>query len=327
MQWKYGFIAGICIAASAAAQTGDLPTRVEQLLASTADLEAAKEALQAKNFRKLEELLNDATHRQPSPDRDFLAVKAAVEFVALDMNACIATYKQALALGPLSESDTFTYAMALANRGDVEDARHVVEKLSNLNPQKALYLYWLGRFDYYERRYDSAVDKLKRAAELDPQSVRVWDSLGLSYDMLGRNTEAEAAFRRAVDLNRREAHPSPWPPNNLGSLLLRVERASDAEQALRESLRYDPGLMQAHYRLGRALEKQNRLSEAEQEYRISVKGDTTSSDACYALAFLLRKANRKEEADAMFAEFRARKQHETTDVSTMEPSHTAPMPH
>lgn len=46
-----------------------------------------------------------------------------------------------------------------------------------------------------------AVADLERAAELVPQASEIQNHLGLAYAQLGRETEAERAFRRAVALD------------------------------------------------------------------------------------------------------------------------------
>ena len=150
--------------------------------------------------------------------------------------------------------------------------------------------------------------KLGKATQLDPQSARAWDSLGLAFDMQGQREQALSAFDKAVNLNRSQTHPSSWPPHDLGYLLLRMEKPTEAEAALRESLRYPPKLAQTHYYLGRVLEKEGRETEAVEEYRSAVAADTSSPDACYSLAMLYRKLHREAEAQAMFAEFRRRRQ-------------------
>jgi len=94
--------------------------------------------------------------------------------------------------------------------------------LNRNHPDQPLYLYWLARVDYYQRRYEDSVAKLQRVIQLDPESPRAYDNLGLSFDMMGRYEEARVAFEKAVEFNRRLAQPSPWPPHNLGDLLLRL---------------------------------------------------------------------------------------------------------
>ena len=88
---------------------------------------------------------------------------------------------------------------------------------------------------------------------------------------------------------------------------MRASRWVEAECALREALRYDPALAQAHYHLGRALEKQGRATQAIAEYKSAMAADRASPDSCYSLAMLYRKLHRSSEAAAMFAEYKARR--------------------
>ena len=53
-----------------------------------------------------------------------------------------------------------------------------------------------------------------------------------------------------------------WPPLNLGSLMLKLDRLNDAESSLRESLQYDSKSAKAHYRLALLFERQGKLEDA-----------------------------------------------------------------
>lgn len=297
------------------AQSDDIFQRLRRALVSSGNGEAASEALANKDFAQVEQMLAGVKASSDSERAEVLSLRGAVEFLDGKMSAAAATYSEAAALAPLNDSDSFTLAMALARLGDAAHARPVLMGLAQKHPERAIYIYWLGRLDYYQQRYSTAIEKLRHAAELDPSSPRIWDSLGLAFDMHGDIEQALSAFEKAASLNRGQAHPSPWPPHDLGSLLLRMNRAKDAEEALRASLRYDPKLAQAHYHLGRALEKQGREAEAVDEYRSAASDDTALPDACYALAILLRKLHRDQEAQAMFAEFKKRKQAEVSGTS------------
>ena len=46
-----------------------------------------------------------------------------------------------------------------------------------------------------------AIAELERAAELSPEASEVQNHLGLAYQAAGRKSDAEFAFRRAVDLD------------------------------------------------------------------------------------------------------------------------------
>jgi tetratricopeptide (TPR) repeat protein len=68
-----------------------------------------------------------------------------------------------------------------------------------------------------------------------------------------------------------------------GVALVVEGRFAEAEKPLREALRLDPALPEAHYNLGVALREQGRLDDAIAEYRASLDGFTSESDRSKAL--------------------------------------------
>jgi tetratricopeptide (TPR) repeat protein len=308
----------ICMlyAAAAMAQSDSLCQRLRTVLVPAGAGEEACTALEHRDFVQLDRLLAGLNPPTRAKRSEVLATQGAVAFLAGNMAVASRDFHQASALAALRDADAFTYAMALVNLNDEAQARMLLTGLSEKYPDRAIYVYWLGRLDYYQRRYEEAVQKLQRASQLDPRSARVWDSLGLAFDMQGRMDQALASFETAADLNRAQPNPSPWPPHDFGYLLLRMNRTKEAEAALRESIRFEPRLAQTHYHLGRVLEKEARDAEAIEEYRTAISDDTASSDACYSLAMLYRKLGRDAEASALFAEYRKRK--ESTSASIPE---------
>ncbi|MGI8959031.1 MAG: tetratricopeptide repeat protein [Bryobacteraceae bacterium] len=302
-------IASCLLAVSTAlAQNDDIFERVRRALAASGEGELASAALAKKNFAQVEEMLARSKASTEAGRAELLSLQGVVRFLDGKMSAAAEAFSEAAKIAPLNENDIFTLSMAFVNLGDDTHARVLLDDLARKHPERAIYVYWLGRLDYHQRRYKEAVAKLEQASELDPESARVWDSLGLAFDMQGQLDQALGAFEKAVSLNRGQTHPSSWPPHDLGYLLLRMDQRKAAESALRESLRYDPKLAQAHYHLGRTLEKEGKETEAVAEYLSAVSGNAEGSDACYSLGMLYRKLHRDAEARAMFAEYKRRKQ-------------------
>ncbi len=294
----------ICVAPLlAAGQNDSLSHRLQESLTDAKSREAVLQDLRSANYKDLQRILATA----PIKEADSLALQGVVAFLSGDMQMAVDRLTSASQFQALSEGDSFTLAMAWVRLGSVDRARTVLSDLAQKHSQNALYIYWLGRLDYDQRLYQEAVQKLRRAAELDPASARVWDALGLAYDMQADNDHARAAFEKAVVLNRTLPHPSSWPPHDLGYLLFRMNKTEEAESALRESLRYDPGFAPAHYHLGRVLEKEQRNSEAIEEYAAAVSEDKAAPEACYSLALLYRKLGRESDARVMLTEYKARK--------------------
>ncbi len=289
----------------ALAENDDIFARLRQALG--ADGEVAATELHNKKFAQVERMLKTAHPTGASNRAELLSLQGAVAFLDGDIPRADADFAQARALAMLKDNDTFTWAMALVKLRNDDHARVLMQELARSHPTQAVYIYWLGRMDYDQRRYQEATGELETAVKLDPKSARAWDSLGLAFDMQGHMEQALGAFQKGTELNRALTHPSPWPPHNLGYLLLRKDQPKQAETALRESLRYDSQLAQTHYYLGRALEKEGDETAAASEYQIAVTNDAASPEPCYSLAILYRKLHRDADASALFAEFKKRK--------------------
>lgn len=297
---RCGAALGILLAVEMTAQTGDIHQRLLQTLGPEADVRA-EVLLRDKRYTDVEAMLAE------KPSSETLALRGALEFLNGRMTGAAGFFRQAANAGTLTEQDRFTLAMALAQMGHDDEARRELTPLAAQQPQKAMYVYWLGRLDYDQRRYTEAVENLKKATELDPKSARAWDSLGLAYDMQSNVDEALKAFEEGVRVNREQARHSGWPPHDLGTLLLRIGETNRAKAALREALQYDSQMEPAHYHLGRALEKDGANEEAVKEYLIAMGQEAKATDVCYSLAMLYRKMGRKKDADSTFAEWRRRR--------------------
>lgn len=268
---------------------------------------AAVRALEARDYTGVEQALSVPPGAPPAQAAQLLALLGAAEFLGGRLPQAIAAFGRSDVLRALEDRDRFTYAMALAAVGDAAGARLQLERLDTAHPDYPLYLYWLARIDYYERRYEDAASKLERVTTLEAGSSRSWDNLGLAYDMMGESAKAQPAFEKAVALNRKLVAPSPWPPLNFGVLLFRLQKFAEAEALFREALRYDPRSAQGHFQLGRTLEKLNRDSDAIDELTTSARLDPTMAEPEYSLALLYRRLGRAAEAAAALAEYRKRR--------------------
>ena len=284
-----------------------LSERIRRAPLGPEERSAITSSLSAKDYARIESVLTAAAGANPGHAAELYALLGAIYSVGRSMDHAATAFRRAETLGPLDDRDRFTLSMALVDLGDTSGARAELSQLNRSHPDQPLYLYWLARVDYYQRRYEDSVAKLQRVVQLDPQSPRAYDNLGLSFDMMGRYEEARVAFEKAVEFNRRLSQPSPWPPHNLGDLLLRLEKPEEAEKALRESLQYDSRFAMAHFHLGRALEKEGRDAAAVDEYRAAISLDTSLAEPCYSLGLLYRRQKRAADANAAFAEFKRRK--------------------
>jgi tetratricopeptide (TPR) repeat protein len=222
------------------------------------------EAMGRHDYPRAETILVAEAERDPKSLRTAKLLSLAGGIFFLDgkyLNSAIA-WKKAEALALLDERSRFTLAMAYIKLNRRDWARTELQKLVVSAPEKPLYLYWLARLDYDTQRYATAIARLQKVIELDPNMMRAYDTLGLSYEYVGKPEDAIKSYTQAIELNRVQLKPSPWPHVDLAVSLIGVNRLDDAKKNLDEALRYDPKLPQAYYQLGRLLEMQGKFEAA-----------------------------------------------------------------
>jgi Flp pilus assembly protein TadD len=98
-----------------------------------------------------------------------------------------------------------------------------------------------------QRRDWPEVERLARfAVEREPRSAAAWSNLGIGLEELGRTVEAEAAYRRAGEVDAND-----WRALfNLGILLRKSARYDEAVTAQQEVLTRSPSNAGAHFELG-----------------------------------------------------------------------------
>ncbi len=281
-----------------AVTTSALPITTSQQI----ELEAA---LRQRAYKQAETLLvNEINKNLSAPAAAKLLVTVAgIFFLDNDfLNAAVA-YKKAEKLAPLDQRSRFTLAMAYLKLNRPTWAAPELEKLAQENPTNALYLYWLARLDYDAQKYPEAVAKLNQVIALDPKMMRAYDNLGLCYEHLSQTEAAAKNYRQAIELNRTQAQPSPWPLVNFAILLIGSNELAEAENLLREALRYEEKLPQAHYQLGQACYKQNKLPDALAALTQATKLDANYADPHYTLSRIYQKLGDKEKAQQALATF------------------------
>jgi tetratricopeptide (TPR) repeat protein len=234
-------------------------------------------ALQRRDYKRAETILVEESNRDPKSPRAarLLDVAAGIFFLDGRYLDSVISWKRAEAIAPLDDRSRFTLAMAYIRLDRRDWARTELKKLAASRPTSALYLYWLARLDYDAQNYTAAISQLRTVIGLDPKMARAYNSLGLCYDYVGQFEKAVESYNHAIDLNRLESHPSPWPNVNLAVTLIAQGHLPEAERNLREALRYDARLPQAHYQLGRLLEMQAEYKAAAEALRQAVASEPT----------------------------------------------------
>ena len=246
------------------------------------------EAIGKRNYTAAENLLAEEAAKNPK-SQPILLVLANVLFLdGKQLNSAL-VLKKAELLGPLDERSRFLLALSYIAVSRKNLAIPELEKLAQSNPSNAVYPYWLSRLAYRKTDLQLAFQYAEKAVRLDPSFVKAYDQLGLCHAGLNQTEEAIQAYKEAIRLNQQQALHWPWPPMNLGTLLLRLNRLDEAEVYLRDSVSIEPQFPVAHLRLGQLLEKKERYEEAIAELEQAAKFDPTYPEPHYALGRIYRK--------------------------------------
>ena len=108
----------------------------------------------------------------------------------------------------------------------------------------------------------AALERQQRLAAERPQDAAVLNDLGNLLVMAGEPSEAEAAYRRAVEVDPHRLSAQ----YNLGLLLLQAGKTGEARQLFEKVIEIEPRHAWAHYQLGALLERKGDRSRAVREY-------------------------------------------------------------
>ena len=93
--------------------------------------------------------------------------------------------------------------------------------------------------------WHAAADRLGVITAAQPGLSGAWVNLGITRVKLGDSTGAEAAFKKAIEANSRQAEA--W--NQLGIIYRRSGRLDEAQAVYNEALKHDPENADAHWNL------------------------------------------------------------------------------
>jgi protein O-GlcNAc transferase len=140
----------------------------------------------------------------------------------------------------------------------------------------------LGVTLQYMSRMAEAEANYRRAIQINPEHTNAHNNLGAAFLKSGRLTEAEASCRRALQINpdNADAH------NNLGNTFKEQGRSAEAEDSFRRALQINPNNADTHNNLGNILKDMSRMAEAEASYRRALEIYPAFAKAYCNLLFL-----------------------------------------
>lgn len=138
--------------------------------------------------------------------------------------------------------------------------------------------------------YQTAVDNLTKASEIDPNQLAVWDNLGEAYYDLGkaqtgdqRNKsldQAVAAYQKSLALKPDDAAVY----NQIGNVYGAEHKIPEAEEALTKAAQLDPSMAaKAYFNMGANLVNSGQGDKAAEFFKKATEADPNYAEAWFQL--------------------------------------------
>jgi Flp pilus assembly protein TadD len=211
-----------------------------------------------------------------------------------------AAYRDALRRAPRDGEVMHLLGVLQHQSGRVSEAAETLRAAARLRPGHPETLRVLGVALAGAGRLAEAARALEDAARAAPGSATIRSDLATALTRLADAGEGDVlALRRRA----RDAAPElPWTWLNLGNALSAAGRTGEAEAALREGLRRDPGDPEIRLSLAGALFDLEREEEAVAEYRSALRRVPGDVRALIGLGASLRRLDRHDEAAEAYRE-------------------------
>lgn len=248
-----------------------------------------------------------------------------------DLAAAERAFRESMALDPQAPQPLLGLADLALRKKQQKEAWAWLDKALKLAPQNALVYQAIGRYHFATGQAAKAVDALKKAQQLDPNSALIPIDLGEVYMQgLRRPDEAATAYRRALDIDpqRAGAHyglgtalsasgkladaetefnraaalapDNPLPGQSLGRLYLRQGQTDKAMAAFDAVLRVEPNFVPALLDKGDIYLGKGDLNRALAEFQRAVKVSPNYDVAQLKLGMACQGLGRSTEAEKAY---------------------------
>lgn len=186
-------------------------------------------------------------------------------------------------------------ARCLSKEGDIAAAERIFQAVLKSNSKNPS-IYWIAGYEYSNyAMYTKSIDHFRCAIELDERCVPAWGGLGHVFKALERWDEAEAAFRRRLELSESANHYV-----FLASVLFEQGRHADTLVCCERALQLDDRQVDALLHQGNVYSLLGLHDKALECCRRAILIDDQYDEAHICLGVVLSGMNELEEASNAF---------------------------
>jgi tetratricopeptide (TPR) repeat protein len=204
--------------------------------------------------------------------------------------------------GDPADSETLNAMVAeayqLHRSGQVPKAESIYRQVLDIDDSHVSCNNLLGLLCIQTKRFDQAVNYIKKALAEMPDDAQALSNLGLALKDLNRFEEAAAHFQKALLL----VPNNPKTHNNLGNIYRELGRFDNAIASYQQALVIQPDYPQAHHNLGGAFLHLERFAEAVASLRQSLALKPDFAEARIDLGKALQGLRKPESAQHRHAQ-------------------------
>lgn len=232
-------------------------TRFPQRIAAAGYERQAAEVWKQGNTSKASSLAEMALRLDPNRARvyDLLGNIAQTN---KEYDRALEYYREALKRSPGLISAAVSTASILVIRGDVENAKEILDTAIQVNPRSEQLIFAAGLLMMTAGPSDAALSYLQQALALNSTNPEIHSAIGNIYFLRHDYQKALEAFERALQLSETATTRA-----NVGTALYRLENYDEAVKHLEKAVAMDADLAEAYATLGFTYQKAGRPSDAE----------------------------------------------------------------
>ena len=194
--------------------------------------------------------------------------------------------------------EEFSRGRTALTEGKLQAAETSFTKTLELNPKDVDALLGLAKLAIIKGKTDAAAGYLKRAVSVAPSNANVQTTWGHYLFWQKRYSEAELAFKKAIDLSPHVARPHI----ELGDLYLSgFHQPRPAIQEYRAAVDIEPGNARVHYTLANALAQAGEADDAQGHIEYAAKLDPDNPVIYESLGDFLIRRKRTDQALEAYA--------------------------
>jgi tetratricopeptide (TPR) repeat protein len=249
-------------------------------------------ALQAGNLDKARSLLDPILASTPD-NAAVLELDGTIRFKAGDLSGAAESFRRALSISPDLLSSTISLGLVEIARGNLGEARELLQKATKNQAYNAVAHKYLARIAVRSKDLAQAEKHYLAAIQASSHDAELYNELGVLYLGAQRYLDAQKLLEPAA---QKTATSDPGIPLLLAQAYLKQGKIEAARQQLDAARKNKAGNTQISIVEASADRADGKLDTAADKLRLALKDDPDNVQAHYLLGLTLAQAGQREQA-------------------------------